>query len=532
MAQPIPGPALTTLYTSRVMVATVDPLASQAGVEMLRRGGSAADAAIAANAVLAVTLPNQCGLGGDLFALVHSGGGTAPAVLNASGRAGSGASAERLRDEGRDRMPVRGDVRSATVPGCVDGWLALHDRFGRLPLADLLAPARGYAEEGFPASPYLAEAAPKVAATPAGAELAPGGVLSAGQVIRRPGVGRLLAHIGEHGREPFYGGEFGQQLVAMGGGLFTAADCADSQAEWVEPISIAAWGHRIWGPPPNSQAYLTLAAAWLAERLDLPSDPAGPAWPHLLVEAVRQASYDRPAMLHEHADGAALLSPERLRPRLDAISRTQTATLTERHLPGGTTYLCAVDRDGMGVSLMQSNAMSFGSRLVVGDTGVFLHNRGIGFSLTPGHPAEYAPGRRPPHTLSPALVTAADGRLRAVLGTRGGDSQPSVVLQLLTRLLHTGQDPATTISAPRFVLRGANDESSFDTWGFAGAVRVALEGHAPAAWAGGLRRLGHRVETEPAYSHPFGHAQLIVAEPDHLAGAADPRSLSASVVGY
>jgi gamma-glutamyltranspeptidase/glutathione hydrolase len=169
---------------------------------------------------------------------------------------------------------------------------------------------------------------------------------------------------------------------------------------------------------------------------------------------------------------------------------------------------------------------------VVGDTGVFLHNRGLGFSLEEGHPAELGPGRRPPHTLAPILVTNPDGGLHSVLGTRGGDSQPQVMLQLLTRLLFHGQDPATAVAAGRWVLRGAEDDTSFNTWGFHGAVRVALEGQVPGSWPEALRDLGHRVELEPPYGHPFGHAQVIVAEPGRLTGAADPRALSGTVGGF
>ena len=291
-------------------------------------------------------------------------------------------------------------------------------------------------------------------------------------------------------------------------------------------------GSRRWTAPPNSQGYLALSAGWIAERLDLPKDPAHPLWAHLLVEASRQAAYDRPEVLHERADGRALLAPERLEPRLAAVSRTGTADVADPSMPGGTTYLCTVDDDGMSVSLIQSNGMSFGSHLVVGKTGVFLHNRGLGFSLEEGHPAEYRAGRRPPHTLAPILVTNPDGGLHAALGTRGGDSQPQVLLQLLTRLLFHGQDPGTALAAGRWVLRGAEDDTSFNTWGYHGSVRVALEGQVPGSWAEALRDLGHRVELEPPYDHPFGHAQVIVAERGRLTGAADPRALSGTVGGF
>lgn len=364
--------------TPRAVVASVDLLATEAGVQALRLGGTAVDAAIAANAVLAVTLPNQCGLGGDLFAIIHRPGAR-PMVLNASGRSGSGADAAALRAAGHIVMPARGDVRASTVPGCVDGWLAMHDRLGRLARDEVLRPAIQYARNGFPASPYLA----RVLSAPDEAEVArefgTAGNVAPGTLIRRPALVRMLEGIARDGRKSFYEGEFGEALLTMSAGYYTPEDLAADQAEWVDPLSMRVWGYDVWTTPPNTQGYLTLSAAWLAERLDLPDDDTDPLWAHLLVEAMRQAAYDRPDVLSENAEGTALLAESRLLPRLSAISVDSTADLREGYASGGTTYLCAVDADRTAVSLIQSNAMGFGSRLVVGDTGVFLHNRGSAF---------------------------------------------------------------------------------------------------------------------------------------------------------
>lgn len=524
--------APVTSYAPRAMVSTVDALATEAGLAALRRGGSAVDAAIAANAVLTVTLPSQCGLGGDLFAIVQRRG-EAPEVLVAAGRAGSGADAEALRSEGHQHMPYDADIRSVTVPGCVDGWLALHRRYARLDLAELLAPAGRYAADGFTASRYLAEAVTRRAtSSPDAAAMTTDGHLREGGTVRRPGAARVLASIGELGRRGFYEGEFGTALVELGNGLFTEDDLRADQAAWTTPLSLDVWGHRLWTPPPPSQGYITLGAAWLAEQSGLGSDPEDPRWPHLLIEAIRQASHDRPEVLFEGADGPALLDGGRLAPRLAGIAPDRVADLSDSYRRGGTTYLCAVDDDGTVVSLIQSNCMSFGSGLVAGRTGIWLHNRGIGFSLVPGHPGEYQAGRKPAHTLAPALVTDEAGEFRAALGTRGGDSQPQIVLQLVARLAGGEQDPATALTAGRWVLRGAGDETSFDTWGYEGRVRVSVEGHAPSGWAEGLRSRGHEVRMEAPFSHAFGHAQLIVSDGSRLAGAADPRSDSAAVGGY
>lgn len=519
-----------TRYSARGMVCSVDHLASAAGLDMLRRGGSAADAAIAASAMLAVTTPHMCGMGGDLFALVHHEDGP-PVALNASGRAGAGADAARLRADGAEVMPYRHDVRSVPVPGCVDGWLALHERFGRLDLADVLEPARHAADQGFAASALLAAMVPLVVDRP---DFADALVLSArrpGALVRRPGTARALRAVARLGRDGFYQGEFGTGLIDVGGGEYTSADLERPLADWVDPLGIEVFDHQVWTIPPNSQGYLTLAGGWIAGELALPDDPDDERWPHLLVEAARHAGWDRDRVLHEGADGGALVARSRLAARAAAIDPDHASRLPGAPRTGDTVYLCAVDGDGTGVSLIQSNAADFGSHVIEPRTGTFLHNRGIGFSLEPGHPAEYGPGRRPPSTLAPALVTRGDGSLRAVLGTMGGDSQPQVVLQLLVRLLVAGQPPGATISAPRWVLANHDSAIGFSTWRDPGALGVDVEGHAPAGWFDGLAHRGHRVRARAPLDHGFGHAHLIDTEGGTLGGAADPRAGSGAAVG-
>ncbi len=513
------------------LVCSVDRLASDAGAALLGAGGNAVDAAVAASAALAVTTPHMCGMGGDLFALVHgpATGSGEPLALDASGRAGSGADPARLRTEGHTRMPFRGDVRSAPVPGCVDGWLALHGRLGRLPLADVLAPAVALAEAGFPASPLLSFMLPALDGVRGCDELA-GRRVSSGEQMRRPGPERLLRAVVAEGRDGFYGGEFGQRLMEVGAGEYDEADLGRPLADWVDPLGLDVWAHRAWTVPPASQGYLSLAAAWIAERVGLPVDPDHEGWPHVTVEAARLAAHDRPALLHEGADGKALLAPEALAARAAHFSPDRTAAVATLSEGGGTIFLCTVDAEGTGVSLIQSNASGFGCHVAVPGTGVLLHNRGVGFSLEPGHPAEYGPGRRPPHTLSPALVTRQDGSLRAVLGTMGGDSQPQVVLQLLARLLAAGQDPGTVIGAPRWVL-AADGGTGFDLWERPDGHRVRIEAHAPATWGPGLERRGHRVEVAGEDVAGFGHAHLIDLPTDGpCRGAADPRALIGAAV--
>jgi len=520
------------------MVCAVDHLAAQAGVQMLQRGGTAADAAIATNAVLAVTTQHMCGLGGDLLALVHVPGEPRPFALNASGRTGSGADLQRLRADGHTTaMPLFDDIRAVPVPGCVDGWSALSERFGKLPLSEVLEPARLYAGDGFPASQTLARAAASVATRPGGEAYA--AATHPGAIVRRPGVARTLEAIADGGRDAFYRGEFGRGLLALGllppgAGEYVKDDLLAVNADWVEPLSVQAWGRRLWTIPPNSQGYLALAASWIADGLPVPADPDDALWAHLLIEAARAAAFDRDEVLHEHADGAALLDPALLGARRDGIRTDTAATYDgESYRGGGTIYLCAVDNDRMGVSLIQSNAAGFGSMLAEPSTGIFLQNRGIGFSVDPGHPAAYGPRRRPPHTLSPALVTTDEGALDMVIGTMGGDAQPQVVLQLLARLLHNDETIGDAIAAPRWVLSGAPPfGNGFDTWRQRGAVQVHLEDAARQTWEDGLRERGHDVVVHPPLGYNVGHAHAIGVRGESLEAASDPRSLAGTAAGY
>ena len=525
----------STIRAPRHMVASADQLATSAGMEMWALGGNAVDAAIACNAAIAVTGPHMCGMGGDLFALVHidsTDGRSDTFALNASGRAGSGADPDALRAEGRTDMPFKLDVRSVTVPGCVDGWMALHDRFGSLPLDVLLGPARRLAADGFPASPLLVGSLRRLDALSRSnlAELA-SQATSTGAVVRRPGAALVLAGLAVSGRSGFYGGAFGEGLLELGNGLFVESDLATDQADWVAPLTGSAFGVDLHTIGPNSQGYLTVGAAMLTERLDLPDDPDDERWAHLLVEAATAAGFDRPDRLHERADGASLLAS--IADRIGLVGLERSSGRTAPPLEGDTTYLCTAGfgADGvrMGVSLIQSNASGFGSHLVEPNTGINLHNRGLGFNLIPGHPAEFGPNRRPPHTLSPALATRA-GRLAAVFGTMGGDAQPQILLQILTRLFHHGQSPAVAINAGRWALDGPL--TGFDTWTGTGGPSIGVEGHAPDGWVERLSLRGHRATSQPAWDSAFGHAHAIVVEPNGmLAGAADPRAVVGSAAG-
>ena len=294
-------------------------------------------------------------------------------------------------------MPFHGDLRSAPVPGCVDGWLALHDRFGRLPLAQVLNAAVGYADAGFPASPLLAVAQVMLSGVAGAEDLLAQQPMRPGDIVRRPGVGRSLEGIAARRHAAgFYEGEFGEGLLRLGAGEYTADDLRQPLADWVAPLRAEAWGHVLWTIPPNSQGYLTLLGSAIADGLTLPDDPDDPVWAHLLVESARAAGHDRPAVLHEGADVARLLEPAevaRRRALVDLDHRNDA--LPTGSADGGTMYLCATDRDGVGVSLIQSNASGFGSLVFEPTTGIGLHNRGIGFNLDAGHPGALRPATPP-----------------------------------------------------------------------------------------------------------------------------------------
>lgn len=518
-----------TVRAPNYMIASASQLATTIGNAVFAKGGNAVDAAIATNAVVGLVEPNLCGMGGDLFALVWAGGEVH--ALNSSGWAGSGADADQLRAEGMTQMPYRHDIRSVTVPGCVDGWIALHERFGSLPLAELLAPSERLAREGFPASPPFMRVMSNLD-EPSREQFHEmvGQASGVGARITRRGLAEVFKGIGEVGRSAFYQGAFGRGLIEMGQGLFTEEDLANPIDRWEEPLTTTAFGVELSTVGPNSQGYLALAGARLAEQLDLPNSIDG-QWTHLLVEAAKAAGRDRPEQLFEGADGNALL--DMIDGRVDEIDPQKASTSPAPGRDGDTTYLCTAgtgsDGEMMAVSLIQSNAAGLGSHLVEQNTGINLHNRGLGFNLNPGHPAEFGPGRRPPHTLVPAIAIK-DGQLQCVFGTMGGDAQPQILLQLIVRLFHHHQTPGTAINANRWILRGGS--TGFDSWAPPIDMAVAVEGETLGEWEAVLAERGHRTERLDQGAGLFGHAHAIVVEDNGmLAGAFDPRTIVGSCAG-
>ncbi len=519
-------PAARVAAGPEAMAVTPHHLATQAALDVMR-AGNAVDGAIAANAVLGVVAPETCGIGGDLFALVHVPGRDAPHALNASGRAGSGVSAAALREAGLRNVRPHGP-ESVTVPGCVDGWEELTARFGSLPLARCLAPARA-AADGFPVSPELARALerrrPALASQPAAQALYPGGgAPPPGTTVGRPDLAATLDAVAAHGREGFYGGEAGRGIVAATGGAVTADDLARSQADWVEALGYEVLGRTGWTIPPNSQGWLTLAAAAIFEHVAGDAAPGEPGWAHAQIEAYRAVAWERNDRTADpdHAPPGPLLDAARLAARAAEVSPARAGTWPAAGpAPGGTAYLCTIDRHGVGVSLIQSNFYGLGSGLGAGHSGVLLHNRGAGFNLEPGHPNELAPGKRPLHTLSPTVWTRG-GRLDLLLGTRGGHQQPQLLLQAATQLLRAGDAPGTAQDRPRWAIDDRGGQSAVQVEDRMGPDVVA-----------GLRTRGHDVTVAGPWMEGWGPISIIaVSASGERTGGADPRvSTAAAAAG-
>lgn len=513
------------------VVATPHTLSTRAGVQILQAGGNAVDAAIAACAVQGVVAPETCGVGGDLFALVHRPGDTAPLALNASGRAGSGVDAAALRAAGLSEIP-RDHPAAIPVPGCVDGWVAMSSRLGRLGLPDVLAPAVRLAEEGFPASDELVAAFRAGATELAGVEAArPMLAARRGSAVVRDRLAATLRLIAADGRAGFYEGAPGEAVSAATDGAITPDDLRRIQADWVEPLSADVWGVTGWTVPPNSQGYLGIGGCAVLERLGWADDPADPqAW-HLQIEAQRALAAERDDVTVDPGRVPVplgrLLDPT----RLDAVAASvDPSTARDLYPPvaaaGGTAYLCVVDGDGMGVSLIQSNFHGIGSLVGAGAAGFLLQDRGRGFSLIDGHPGELAPGRRPLHTLAPTLWTSGD-RLAMLLGTRGGHVQPQLVQQIAAFVLGAGLDPDEAQARPRWTIEPPLGGTGAPV---PSGSRVRVEPDVPARIVDGLRKRGHEVVPGDGPQPGWGPVSLVrVDDAGWRLSARDPRVATTAV---
>ncbi|HUK12028.1 MAG TPA: gamma-glutamyltransferase [Thermoanaerobaculaceae bacterium] len=448
------------------MVAAAHPLAVQIGLDVLKRGGSAVDAAIAVNAALGLMEPVSCGLGGDLFAMVWDPATGKLYGLNGSGRAPLALTPEKVPAEKDGTIPVY-SVYSWTVPGCADGWFELHKRFGRLPMKDLLAPTIAYAREGVPVPQIIAGSWARGVRVfgdkPGFAEVfMPGGRAPAeGEPFANPALARTLERLAAGGRDAYYRGEIADAIVAFSkkvGGFFSKEDFARHASEWQEPISTTYHGYQVWELPPNGQGLAALEMLNILERFDLKAmGRDNPDFWHVMVEAKKLAFADRARYYADPAFSpapvAALLDKAYAARQAQRIDMKKAARDVEPGDPalkrGDTTFLVTADERGMMVALIQSNYTGFGSGYVIPELGFGIHSRGALFSLQAGHPNVLAPGKRPFHTIIPAFL-GKDGKPLMAFGVMGGDMQPQGHAQIVVNLVDLGMNLQEAGDAARF----------------------------------------------------------------------------------
>lgn len=518
----------TTLSTNG-MIATPHYLASAAGLHILETGGKAMDAVIAANAVLTVLYPDQTAIGGDCFFIVFDAQSGKTFAYNGSGAAPATADAANLRAEGYQQMPAKGGL-TVTVPGTIDAWFAGHDRFGKLDMSFLFDSAIALAKDGFPVSPRLAAVLARdvdlITSWPGLRNLLmpSGAVPAAGERFAFPSLAASLQKIANEGRDAFYGGEIVNAIASSvqdAGGLLTVDDLTAHRGEWVDPVRTTYHGIDVLTVPPNSQGMTVLMALEMAAWVQLGAIWGAPQHVHPLVEAQKRAYAVRDARLGDprfiKIDVAGLMSKAAI-DQLWADYNPDAASIGPYSLPGDTVYLCAVDRDGNAVSMIQSLFGNYGSCVVAGDTGIILQNRGTYFSLIEGSPNELKGRKRTLHTLMPNLLLR-DGRLLGPIGTQGGDAQAQINLQLMTNVIDFGMDPQTAIEAPRWI-----SGSGFE---------LILEDGFPASTPALLGARGHAITLIGPWNPNAGHAQMILLDEQRgvLQGGADPRA-DGTAVGY
>ncbi len=516
------------------IVATEQPLASQAAAQILAEGGSAADAAVAANAMMGLVSPMMCGVGGDMFCLVYDAKTKKVYGLNASGWSPRGLTLELLRTKGFTNMP-QGGIHSVTVPGCVSGWDKLVTRFGRKSLAELVRPAIEMAERGFPVTEldasYWAASEKKLVKTANATRtfLRAGKPLKVGELFRNPDLAGTYRRIAQHGKDGFYTGETSQRIINLSGqlgGTMQLDDLREFEARWVEPISTTYRGWNVYEIPPNGQGIAALAMLNIMERFPLAQSAANSAETlHIMIEAKKLAYAD---MLQYVGDPdyakvpvAQILAKSHGAARAQRINAQQancevSASVTFEAGPD-TTYLCVVDKDGNMVSYIQSNYESFGSGLVPEGCGFALQNRGALFSLNAQHPNALAGRKRPLHTIIPAMMAKDD--VRIAFGIMGGWNQSQAHAQFVSKVVDYGMNIQSALDSPRFTKLT-----------FAGCD-VKVESRIGPEVREELRKRGHEVQVLPAFAQEVGGGQAVMR--DYSAGvnfgASDPRKDGAAI---
>ncbi|MGL6160639.1 gamma-glutamyltransferase [Microbulbifer sp.] len=502
------------------MAATSQPLATQIALDILKRGGSAVDAAIAANAAQGLMEPTGSGIGGDLFAIVWSAGDGKLYGLNASGRSPGSLTFEYFAQNNLNKIPSHGPL-SVSVPGAVDGWFELHEKFGRLPMEEVLAPAIDYAEKGFPVTQLVAyywnRSVPLLEKYPGFREtyMPNGRAPKEGEIFRNPRLAKTYSAIARGGRDAFYKGEIAKKIAAYmqdNGGFLSYDDLAAHQSEWVEPVSTDYRGYDIWELPPNGQGIAALQILNILEGYDLAAlGRTSPEYIHLFAEAKKLAFEDRAKYYADPAFNEIpvrqLISKEYAAQRRKLIDLDRAAKHYDagnealRH--GDTIYLTVADKDGNMVSLIQSNYRGMGSGMTPGDLGFILQDRGELFSLEDGHFNQYRPGKRPFHTIIPGFITK-DGEPVMSFGVMGGATQPQMHAQIVINMLDFGLNIQEAGDAPRILHSGSSQptgEMMLD------GGYISLEDGFPMETRRRLVQMGHQLRFE---SGPYGGYQAIM----------------------
>jgi gamma-glutamyltranspeptidase/glutathione hydrolase len=532
-----PTAGRSVVRATQAMVATSQPLASQVGIDILKRGGNAVDAAIAVAAMLNVTEPNMTGIGGDCFAMIYTAKNKKLEALNASGRCPRALTLAHFMSKDITQMPLTG-METITVPGAFDGWLTLLEKYGSMKLGDLMAPAISYAENGFPVMEKIsADWEPEVGklkkdAAASATYLVNGGAPAPGTVFTQKNLARTFRTLVKGGREVYYHGEIAKAIVdycQKNGGFLAMEDFAAQKSNWVEPIATTYRDHQLYELPPNNQGLTALIILNILEGLDIKGmrDDAVQYY-HTLVEATKIAFADRNRFIADPAFAKIpvkeLISKEYAAKRRALINPKRAIdppAYGDVQMGSDTTYFTVVDKDRNAVSFINSLFNSFGSGIVAGETGIMLHNRGSGFSLDPNHPNKLEPGKRPFHTLIPAMVFKND-KLLMSYGVMGGDIQAQGHSQVLVNLVDREMNLQQAIDAPRIR--------------YISGKGVMLEETLPSDVINGLVERGHERVLPPAgikHRALMGGGQAIMIDPESgaLSGASDPRK-DGIAIGY
>ncbi|MDP3339458.1 gamma-glutamyltransferase family protein [Frigidibacter sp.] len=520
-------PGRSPVYAMNGMCATSHPLAAKTAIDILERGGNAADAALAAAMVLNIAEPQMTGLAGDCFVLLKPAGEERIVALNGSGRAPAALSADAIRAAGHATVPTAG-ILPVTIPGAVDAFCRLSADWGRMALADVLAPGIRYADEGIPVGPRTAmdwaDDVPWLSGAARDFYLLDGQAPKPGQIFRAPGQAEVLRRIAREGRAGFYEGEVAEDLVASLqalGGVHTAEDFSATACAYTDPVSGEFRGHELVEHPPNGQGATAILMLNMLKHFDMDGlDPMGAPRAHIEAEVAKLA-YDARNRFIADPDHMSrlghMLAPEtaaQLAALVDLTRALPAAAPITEAVHRDTVYVTVVDRDGMAVSLIYSVFWGFGAGIASSKFGLIFQNRGAGFTLELGHPNEAGGGKRPMHTIIPGMLKR-DGRVIMPFGVMGGAFQPSGHVRFVTNQLVYGMDPQEAIDAPR-------------CFPDAGVLKIE-RGYAPEVRAE-LEAMGHRLLT-PA--EPLGGAQAILIDPDSglLTGASDPRK-DGCALGY